>query len=809
MAIPVEFTYYTGFKRDIFSNVRLTGSWDASGYYSEQWQVLPMTPDTCEDGCPCFKATVNFDDSQMGRQFRWGVFLNGPGGADLWGIVTERQDLPPQNRHRDRFRTMVLQAPGSNSQKENYYLTHCRRLGANKYYLSGISTPGVQFAVWAPNAEKVEVVIGNQRTGYIADDGTGMDPQRGPFPMFKQSDGIWLTDLTISPQLRDFNTWDHVPYMFRITKNGGQVAYRTDLYSRCQIGSGTWDPRGEMYTGGIHDLDGTVSCSVIIDPETVCRRFQEPVWPETEFIPAPEFWQDEFPAGVSLPQRVEDLVIYELHVGAIWNSRGKPGDLADAMALLPYLEDLGVNAIELLPMNEFEGWAQWGYGSSHFFAVEYSSGGRDQFKHFVRECHRHGIAVILDVVYNHYHHHAERAQWAYDSNYPEENIYYWYEGRSADYSFPEGGYLDNMSTGYAPRFYDENVRQMFISSAVALMEEFHVDGFRVDQTTSMHSYNVLHADGRSIGNANIFGAVFLRELTRTLKLIKPEVILIAEDHSDWDMVTASPDVGGLGFDATWYANFYHHLIGDTGRGPDFAKLLLEAGRGEDQPLAMDYFAGTLAHSGTQKVVYHESHDEAGNSQYSRRTIVTAVNSAPLLGLTRNYAEARCRFCFGMAMLSPGTPMFLFGEEIGAQKDYKYDTFLYNRENLLAERQGNGQRLFTFYRDLINLRLSHSGLRSHASYILHVHNTNRILAFLRWDDSEELLIVSSLNNHPFTGGYMLSHPRLEDGLWQEIFNSDALAYGGNNVGNQAAAVAAPGGNLEVVIPANGFVVFLRS
>jgi 1,4-alpha-glucan branching enzyme len=330
----------------------------------------------------------------------------------------------------------------------------------------------------------------------------------------------------------------------------------------------------------------------------------------------------------------------------------------------------------------------------------------------------------------------------------------------------------------------------------------------VDQTTSIHLYNVLHADGRSMGNANIFGAKFLRELTRTLKLINPQVMLMAEDHSDWPLVTALPDAGGLGFDATWYANFYHHLIGDTGRGPDFAKLLLEAGQGRDQPLAMDYFAGALAHAGQKKVVYHESHDEAGNSQYSRRTIVTAVNAAPLEGLTRTFAEARCRVCCGLALLSPGTPLFLMGEEIGARKDYKYDTFMQNRENLLAERQGEGRRLFRFYQDLIALRRSHPGLRSRALDILHVHNANRVLAFRRGDDAEELLVVASLNNRPFTAGYVIDHPRLGRGSWREIFNSDAQIYGGNNVGNLGAALSGQNGLLEVIIPANGVVVFLK-
>lgn len=813
--IPVQFTYLIGLRRDIFRNARLTGSWDENGRYSNQWLSIPMQQTTAEDGCPCFTATVQLDDSQIGWLFRWGVILDGPAGNNLWGIPTEIND----SNSTERYRSFNLRTPsGTRQGQERYYLTHCRRLGAQKYYNPGTAHPGIQFAVWAPNAQNVEVVFGGP-SGYIADDGSGMDSSLGPFQMFRQEGGIWQTDGATSSGLANFSAFDHKPYMFRIRKQGGQVAYRTDLYSRCQIGKGSTNPREALYSGDSTVLDGSASCSVVIDPERVARNFREEVWPEQEFVTEEEFWNEEFTPGRPVPTRVEDLVIYELHIGALGYGNNRPGNFSDAMQLLDYLVDLGVNAVELLPMAEFRDEANWGYETSHYFALEYSAGGRDQLKHFVRECHRRGIAVILDVVYNHYAPDAERAEWAYDSDAPDRNIYYWYEGNPADYptSFLEGGYVDNLSTGFAPRFYEEMVRKMFISSAAALVEEFHIDGFRVDQTTSMHLYNVLHASGRPLGNANIFGAKFLREWTRTLKLIRPTVMLIAEDHSDWDRVTESPDVGGLGFNAAWYANFYHHLVGDTRQGQDFAKLILTAGYDQDGPLAMDYFAGVLGWSGHNKVVYHESHDEAGNSYYedggnrisSRRTIVAAVNSAPLIGETRRLAEARCHFAFGMAMLSAGTPMFLMGEEIGAQKPYRYEDFLQNREDLLGSRHNNGQGLFRFYQDIIQFRLSHPGLRSHEIDIIHVHNANRVIAFRRWDESEELLIVASLNNYPFGSGYTIESSRLGDGRWREIFNSDAELYGGNNVGNSGATIPSLHGRIHVVIPANGFVVFQKA
>jgi len=812
--IPVRFTYFTGIARSLFPRADLVGSWNQAGLYSDQWSTTPMESVLADDGCPSFTATIHLDAAQIHQTFRWGVQLTNTAGVSLWGILSEVND--PYSQTRDR--TFILrQASGDHPQHEQYYLTHCRRLGAQKRYLLNCSTPALQFAVWAPNAQSVDVVFGDSNSGYIADDGFGMDGGLGPFPLFRTEGGIWQTDLAISPELAAFPNFDHKPYLYRIVKEDGQVAYRTDLYSRCQIGQGNVDPQGQHYTGKYTELDGTKSCSVIIDSDTVTKPFQTAIFAELEFISQAEFWQDEFSSDRPVPRTVEDLVIYELHLGALGYSCDRPGNFQDALALLPYLIDLGINAIELLPMSEFRDKTNWGYETSHYFALEYSAGGRDQLKHFVRECHRHGIAVILDVVYNHFNPNGERAEWAYDSNQPEHNIYYWYEGQVSHYPQADGGYLDNWSTGFAPRFHEEMVRKMFISSAVMLMEEFHVDGFRVDQTTSMHAYNVLHANGQSVGIANSFGAKFLREWTRTLKLLKPEVVLIAEDHSNWEQVTEATDQGGLGFDATWYADFYHHLIGDTRSGTEYAKLIPTAGYGTDEPLAIDQFAGALGWSGHKKVVYHESHDEAGNSYYetngqriySKRTILSAVNGAPLVGETRRVAEARSRVAFGLSILSAGTPMFLMGEEIAAQNPYRYIDFSDNREDLLNERATNGSRMFRFYQDLIQLRRHHSGLRSHNIEIIHTHNANRVIAFRRWDVQAEFLVIASLNNHPFTSGYSLSHPSLCDRQWREIFNSDAEPYGGNNIGNYGATLTLINDSLQSVLPANGFIVFQKA
>lgn len=817
--IPVQFTYSTGIQREILRNLKLVGSWDTEGKYSEKWssQPVPMGLSRLEDGCVSYTATFKFDPSFIGREFQWGIRLDAPQQTDIWGIPTEVKRADSSQRHL----TFILR---DDLKEQRYYLTFCRYLGAQKRFKEKSPKPGIQFSVWAPNATKVETVIGKyenklqeKNTGYISDDGDGIDiseGDRGAFTMKKDDNGIWWTDLADS-RLADFHYWDHKPYMFRVVKDDGKTtAYRTDLFSRCQIGKGRQDPNGQKYTGSYKNLDGSKSCSIVVDPETVTEHFEEPAWPETRFIPEKEFWSNEFDPSRPLPRRPEDFIIYELHVGSLGYGSDRDGDFKDAIQFLDYLVDLGVNAIELLPVLQFDGVDHWGYGTSHPFALEYSSGGRDQLKHLIRECHRRGMAVIMDVVYNHYSFKVERAESHFDSDAPDKDIYYWYEGRPSDYPNPDGGYLDNGSSGRTPRFWEEMIRKWFISSAVALAEEFHIDGFRVDLTQALYASNkrwdVKSQTNIPVPSANEFGKKLLRELNRTIKMIKPQCFLIAEDHSGDACVTDSIDRGGLGFDATWYAAFYHNLIGD-GKDEDnapFARLLYRAGKNENKNLPMNNFAGALAWTGHQKIVYDKSHDEAGNGEKTARNMIVAVNNAPLVDETRRYAESRCRCVSGLSMLSAGTPMFLMGEEIASVNPMPYEDFRKFRDNFAAERSGLGAKMFKFYQDLIRLRLNHSALRSRDIKEIYNHNDNRIIAFLRKDSLSSYLIIASLNVQPFSSGYWISTDQLGGTQWTEIFNSDAQIYGGRNIGNYGMTISSSPSGINVVIPDSGFIVLAK-
>lgn len=789
--ISVEFRYLTGLKGTKFRNARLRGSWNSSGHFVEPWQDRPMIPFVAEDGCPAFRQTVLFDPAEVGKTFRWGVALDTPTASNVWGIATELRRADSA----ERYREFVLSAAATGSQ--DYYLTFARRLGARKFH-TGAAQPDLKFAVWAPNAQHVEVVFSTR--GYVANDGSGVDGTP-PIPLAPGADGIWQ-----SAVISSFAAHRGRPYMYRIKNEQGTTKYRTDIFSRAQFGRGATDPESAAWDGSQATLDGSKSCSVIVGQDTVASDLS----PGAPRVTREVFWQNEFSPTQPVPTRLEDLVIYELHLGALAFGKNRPGGLRDGIEFLSHLAELGVNAIELMPLAEFSGAFGWGYGDTHHLVIESSAGSMDDYKLFVRACHRLGMAVIQDVCYNHYDGNAERAQSEYDSTLPEHNIYYWYEGLSKDHGFPRGGYLENGSSGDAPRYHEAVVRQQFISSAALLLDECHVDGFRVDLTQAFHRDNRQVEGKFTVNAANAFGQKLLREWSRVLRLLRPDAFLIAEDHTGWDKVTQPPDDGGLGFTARWEAAYYHHLIGDSDFAGGRARLIRDAGFGGDGPLALDVFAGSLWETQFDRVVYHEGHDEAGNAGGTARTLVTAVAGAPLFGRTRDFAEARARLAFAVTLFSAGTPMFFMGEETGAVKPYRYDTFKDNREDISTDKNGTGKNLFRFYREAIAFARQRPAARSRQIDVIHVNPAGRVIAYTRRAGTDRLLVIASLSNSPYLNGYVIQtdEPRLENGTWREVFNSDAPQYGGAGVGNFGAAVPAVWGRFQANLPANGVLIFRK-
>jgi 1,4-alpha-glucan branching enzyme len=799
----ITFYYLTGIKQSLFTNARIVGSWDANGRYNDQWMTTAMVAITGEDGCPAFTVTIALDMGEVGKVFKWGVMIDGPGGENLWGINTEVND---PNRV-DRYSVFTL--TGAAGQTQKFYLTYKRRLGGNKFFSTPNGQPGLKFSVWAPYALQVEVVFG-MATGYIYPNGNGMDPAMPPVVLRQTQDGIWE-----SAVLPDFAAYEGKYYMYRLQNAQGQSLFRTDIFARGLVGRGNVDPENGHWNNDPATLDGTVSCSIITDPDKTASVFPLPATGNPPMQSTGEFWASEFNHDRPLPGSIGDLVIYELHVGALGYTPGIPGNLQDAVALLPYLVDLGINCIELLPMAEINGNIGWGYGDTHHMVIQSSTGGKDEYRYFIRECHRNGIAVIQDVVYNHYDTVANRAEYQYDSTVPEQNSYYYYVGKSTDYVIPTGGYLDNGSSGWTPNFRETAVRQQFISSAVFFLEEMHIDGFRVDLTQAMYQNNQLHVNGNPEGEANQYGCKLLREWGRTVRIVHPTSMLLAEDYSGWDMVTKPVTVGGFGFNATWFADFFHALVGYQGN----AMLLLNAGYGDQRALDIATFSGYLYHSQYNSVVFHSNHDNSGAclvknnnvcNLWSHRTMVTAVNSAPIYGTTRSYAESRSRLVFGLSLLSAGTPLFFMGEEIAAMKPYTYDNFINNREDLQGDRAGIGANMYRYYQDLLTVNRRYTSIRGKNIDVLAADNPGRVILFKRWLGTEQVLVAASFNHQAFpTYTLHTDTYRLPDGGWKEVFNSDAAVYGGSNTGNGGATMPSSNGSLTMVIPANGLIILVKA
>ena len=317
MQRPIEFSYVTGLKRPFLQSAVLVGSWDESGRFNDAaWSRCEMAAVRGPDGCPAFMATVWLDPGDANVTYSWGVEVCDLDGVRRWGIMTETSEQDVIRRVRLLHVTRAAPASSASRQRAVYFLNQSRRLGAQKHYEpngtgadSEPTEPSIQFAVWAPNAAAVRVRVGQLwgdgagmlvhtdrapavasikreliRGGYIGDPGgrglaAGAHEQWEPLPMDRGEDGVWST----RPDLGPFSRYGHLPYMYEVTTDAGKTVMRTDIYSRCQIGSGEEVPNGS-FSGAPAQLDGRVGCSVVVDPDQVTAEFLEDVWPETKWL---------------------------------------------------------------------------------------------------------------------------------------------------------------------------------------------------------------------------------------------------------------------------------------------------------------------------------------------------------------------------------------------------------------------------------------------------------------------------------------------------------------------------------------------
>src|SRR4029077_1478937 len=217
-----------------------------------------------------------------------------------------------------------------------------------------------------------------------------------------------------------------------------------------------------------------------------------------------------------------ELVVYEMHVGNFNELPGQQvGTFEDAIAKLPYLANLGINAIELLPPSQFGGLLSWGYNPTDPFAVETAYGGPNALKKFIRSAHDLGIAVIIDVVYNHMGS-VDNDLWKFDGDVPPPGGIWFY---------PD--WRGNTPWGSRPDYGRPEVRQYLVENALSWLDEFRADGLRFDATAWIRSVDGSTSQAQMLPD----GELLLRTINSNIETSRPGKLSIAEDMRNDPQIT--------------------------------------------------------------------------------------------------------------------------------------------------------------------------------------------------------------------------------------------------------------------------------
>ena len=457
-----------------------------------------------------------------------------------------------------------------------------------------------------------------------------------------------------------------------------------------------------------------------------------------------------------------ELVIYELHVGT-FNDENKddeaPGKFKGVSARLGHLKRLGVNAIQPMPVAEVAGDRSWGYNPAHIFSVETIYGGPLAFKRFVKRAHRQGMAVILDVVFNHLGP-SDLDLWQFDG-WSENNLggIYFYNDNRAKTPWGET----------RPDYGRNEVRQFILDNVLMWFEEYHVDGLRFDCTEFIHTINGTSDQDLPAGWS------LLQWINSEVARQFPGRITIAEDMQNNEWVTKDMGAGGAGFSSQWDANFVHP-IRQAVITPDDSQRSLAAIR---DALEMRYDDNAF-----DRVVYSESHDEVANG---RARVPQEVNPNDPQGW---HAQKRSTLAAALVFTAPGIPMLFQGQEF-LQGEWFRDT-----APLDWDQCDDFHGIVRMYRDLIRLRLNREGttrgLCGQSIQVHHLHDERKVLAYHRWDKggpSDDVVVVANFLHEP-QFGYVIGFPA--GGTWKLRFNSDWKGYSDDFAGHPSTdAVAEPG------------------
>jgi 1,4-alpha-glucan branching enzyme len=539
---------------------------------------------------------------------------------------------------------------------------------------------GVTFRVWAPNADSVAVA------------GSFNEWSKTAHRLAAEGNGYWSTVVKEAQPGQE--------YRYLLT-NGDQELWRIDPYAR--------------------EVTNSIGNSVITQSE-----FD---WEGDRFQLAP--WNE--------------LVIYEMHLGTFHDKREQgPGTLQTALEKLPYLQELGINVIEIMPMAEFPGSFSWGYNPSYPFAIESDYGGPQALKEFVKRCHQQGIGVIVDVVYNHFGP-GDLELWAFDgwSENGAGGIYFYNDWRGET---PWGHTRPDYGRNEVRRYLRDNVLMWF--------QDYHVDGLRWDATAYIRN---VHGNGNPAEDLPD-GWGFMQWIHEEIAKIYPNALTIAEDLRNNEWLIKDVGAGGAGFGAQWDPEFVHPVraaittIDDNARDLDAIRGALEHRYGDDA---------------FQRVIYTESHDEVANGKVRVPEEISPGN------VDNWFARKRSALGAALVLTAPGIPMLFQGQE------FLEDRWFHDQDPLEWARAESYPGLVMLHRDLICLRRNLDGttrgLCGQQVAVHHVNQQRKVIAFHRWDQggpNDSVIVVANLAHQPLEN-YAIGLPRA--GLWQVRLNSDWNGY----------------------------------
>jgi 1,4-alpha-glucan branching enzyme len=540
---------------------------------------------------------------------------------------------------------------------------------------------GVTFRVWAPHADAVSVV------------GTFNDWDAARDPLAREDGGTWSADVA------EASDGDEYRYSLRV---GARELSRID-------------PRARRLTSSVGN-------AIVYD----AGRFD---WGEVEFR-TPDW---------------NDLVIYELHVGTFTaGMHGRPGTLDGVRRRLDYLAGLGVGAIQLMPPFEFAGERSWGYNPAHPFAVDSSYGGPDDLKALVKASHAAGIAVLLDVVYNHLGP-SDLDLWQFDgwSEHGRGGIYFYQDGRATT---PWGD--------TRPDFGRPEVRSFIRDNAVQWLDEFRVDGLRWDATSYISS---IGGGGSRAQDRIEDGWRLMADINAELAQRFPGRLMIAEDMQGDRAVTRSQHDGGAGFGAQWDGGFVRAV----------RAALVPVSDTDRDVRAVAHALAVRPSAGFKRVVYTESHDENANGG-------ARVPEEVWPGYAHSWAsKKRATLGSAIVMSVPGIPMLFQGQELVE------GSWFSDAEGVDWGLRHRHAGLLQLHRDLISLRRNvvdvSRGLRGPNIVVHHVNEADRVLAWHRWLEGgprDDVIVLANFSATPIPD-YRVGVPRA--GRWRVRFNSDWDGY----------------------------------